>query len=322
MKKIVLSLGLLLPVLPGFCQLSVGGAETMTIRSGTEFVTDSLVLVPSSDLQLSNNAIVKITNVVGGLNSPLTSISRVYQMAAPVTYSGVAGIQYQDSELGANVESDLQFAYDNAAGIWITGTTTTVNTATNYLNIPLSNITMQQATAVTGGVVLPVACRSFSARREGGRIVLRWETNGGADLTGSEPERSSDGRSWQKMACLPAENATTTYRLDDYDLNFDVRYYRIALLGSKGGKIYTHTATIRREGAASTAPVVQRNGNGIGLLFPGDAPEGIRVYDMSGRLVWCSSEAFASYWISGLAQGTYLLRYRLSGKNQAQTIVF
>src|SRR5579862_4824052 len=87
---------------------SAGSSQTLTITSGTTFSADSLVLLPTSDITIASNALLETPVSVFGV--PNNSISRVYYLNNPITFSGSVEIYYQLSELNGNTEGALKFS--------------------------------------------------------------------------------------------------------------------------------------------------------------------------------------------------------------------
>ena len=131
---------LLLAAFPAISQLSIG-SSALFITNGTTFSVDSLVLIPSADLTLSNNSIVKVTTPLGSTTPGITSLGRVYNISTPFTFSGTLGLIYLDSELGNNTENQLQMAYNQTSGgTWATTATSAVNTGMNYVSYAASAV--------------------------------------------------------------------------------------------------------------------------------------------------------------------------------------
>ena len=101
----------LLLAVPGKSQVGIG---TIFITAGTTFTADSLVLIPSVGISINTNALTHNYTPAPGVIPTTNSIARVYDFAAPITYSGEIGIIYSDAELAGNTEALLQIATRNA----------------------------------------------------------------------------------------------------------------------------------------------------------------------------------------------------------------
>lgn len=130
-------------MIPGlvYPQFYVGNGG-LTVRSNTIFSVNGLTLTPSQNVVLSNNAIRRETVAVSN------SIARVYKLNAPITYTGMVRIAYQESELNGNLENQLQIAHSPDGISFLVSPGSVVNPVGNYLNNTLSNATLMAVTAV------------------------------------------------------------------------------------------------------------------------------------------------------------------------------
>lgn len=108
------------------------GASGLTIQAGTTFSNDGLVLVPSSTLSINSTSLYRTTTAV--TSGASTSITRVYNLTTPLTYSGTAQIVYAAGELNGNTESTLQLGYNSlvTGGTWVVTSGSTQGTAGTY----------------------------------------------------------------------------------------------------------------------------------------------------------------------------------------------
>lgn len=150
--KSVLSLLILLAALRASAQLSVGSTG-MIVLAGTSLSIDGLILTPSASLSLANNSIQRTTTPLTG--NP--SINRLYQLSAPLLFSGRVGISYLPSELNGYTESTLQVAYTPTADAILTVTTSSnVNAATHFVQNMLTNQNLYVVTATALSDLTPI----------------------------------------------------------------------------------------------------------------------------------------------------------------------
>ncbi|WP_420147080.1 hypothetical protein [Spirosoma sp.] len=124
-------------------QLSMGN-NGMTILAGTPFSTDGLTLLPSANLTIANNTIQRTSTPLA--NYP--GINRLYQLSAPLLFSGTVGLFYLPSELNGYAEYGLKLAYSSSANGPLTyATSTSVNTSTHYVSSPVTNQNLRVITA-------------------------------------------------------------------------------------------------------------------------------------------------------------------------------
>lgn len=317
MKKIFSCFCCLLPAV-SFAQLHVSNPQELTILSNTTFSVDSLVLIPSSNLSLDANTFTKTATPVQG-NGPVFSINRVYNQTAPVVFTGSLGFLYNDGEMGTNTESQLQIAYKDQNGNWITTATSTVNTATNSITYPATAASVSGVTAVNAGVVLPVGYQHFKAYLASGavNIELKLSDESYAVL---QVESSTDGKAWQYVTGQNAVAGQQDYLFLDRDLNFSSRLYRIALISPDGRKSYTTNALVRN-GASDKEVYVSTNGNTAEIHFRGLQPSFVNIVDMNGRVMVKLNGGQSNYIISGLASGMYIAQFEINGTSQAKRFV-
>ena len=320
LKKVLPGLLCLLPALSAISQVGIGSTGSLFIANGTTFSADSLILIPSADLTLSSNSIVKSTSPVGSSTPGITSITRVYNLGAPITYSGTLGLIYRDAELGSNTESLLQIAYTPAtAGPWVTTMGGTVNTTTNYVNNTFSPTPIQNVTATTAGIILPITQLDFSAQLDDQFVLVSWKVASTTPLVGFNIESSIDGRNWKTTAYMPAVQDEEAYSFKDADLNFAIRYYRIVITEASGQTDYTNIVSVRRPTAAVALQIVSSGGDRI-VNFPNATPEGIQLYDLNGRLLRKMDLSQSSYNIGAIPPGIYILRFKVASEENVRKV--
>jgi hypothetical protein len=111
--------------------LTVSEGTDMTIKPGTIFSADSLILTPSADFTLSNLSLNKNASVINPLPKPY--IARVYQFTNTTNpFSGAVQINYRDEELNGINESGLALNIYNGTA-WNAYTATSRDAADNFV---------------------------------------------------------------------------------------------------------------------------------------------------------------------------------------------
>lgn len=111
--------------------LTVSPGSDLTIKQGTIFSADSLILTPSADFTLSNLKLNKNSTVIHTLSKPY--IGRVYQFTNTTNpFSGTVQINYRDAELKGINENNLALNIFNGTA-WNAYTATSRNTASNFV---------------------------------------------------------------------------------------------------------------------------------------------------------------------------------------------
>lgn len=318
MRYLIPFVGSLLVVLTGWGQLSIGAGESLFLQNGVTFTADSLVLIPGANIAISNNMLTRSFTPVPRTTPGPMSITRVYSWTASVTYTGEAGIFYNDAELSGNTENLLQIAYRNGSA-WTTTTTSAVNTGTNYVSYQANSLPINGLTATTAGVLLPITYTGFSAAVKAQYVLLNWQMGETDGLTGFEIEYSSDGRYWATAGTIMAPGGKSDFSFQHPDMDFSTRLYRIAMLDDNGGRSYTRIITVRNNNAGSRVRMV-RSGKTVILYFSGPAPAMVGVYDMEGRLLMSGNVARQQCAITGLIPGTYVIYYIADGQKLSRKI--
>ncbi len=186
----ILSLLLLLPFAAS-AQFYIGPGSTFFAPAGTVLTFDSLVLIPSADLALSNVTITKSYTPIGGSGGG-GSVSRIYSINAPFSMQGIVGMYVAASELNGNIFPTLQIAYDPGAG-FITTTNSVVDVTAGYVADSFSApVTLSQITATGTGVQL-----SVEEMRSSGEVPgLSLFPNPAAGVVYAELSQNPPGSAW------------------------------------------------------------------------------------------------------------------------------
>lgn len=257
----------------------VVGASGLTIKAGTTVAINSLVLIPSEDLTIADDAL-SVSNVPIPGTKP--SIKRVYSFNTGFSFTGTVGLFYQEDELGTNVENSLQIAYTNGAPYTIS-TGSTVNTTTKYISNTVSDITLKFLTAATDGP-LPVSLANFKVSREGTSAVLSWSTTSESGSDYFEVERSNDVKNWQTIGRVNASGESRDllrYHYIDAQLPAsDIVYYRLKMTDKDRSFAYSAIRSLINDKNELPFSV---------FLFPNPSPDKIRL-SWSGRQSPISTE--------------------------------
>ena len=318
MRYLLLSICSALLWLQGSSQLSVGSTESMVIQSGTTFFVDSLVLIPSTNTTVSNTDLTKSYSSVTGPGGAL-SITRVYNFSTALpTYNGEVGIFYDDAELAGNPEASLQVAY-RTGSTWTTTSSSSVNTATNFVSYTASGQIYDQITATQAGAVLPVTFTNFVATLQSNYVHLNWAMGDITGLLNFDVQYSDNGRNWSTAGTVSAPANTRNFSFQHGDLNFTNRFYRIQANEVNGIRTYSKLAAVRKSETASSVSII-RKGSGTVLFFNGSAPGMIQVYDVSGRLLMSRNVQQQQVEIHGISSGAYIIHYVIDGKKMSKMI--
>jgi hypothetical protein len=292
--------------------LSVGAVQTLTITSGTTFSADSLVLLPTSNFTMASNTILETPVPVPGV--PTNSIDRVYYLNSPVTFTGLIQIYYQLSELNGNIEAALKYEDSTTGSAWLLFGSSIVNTASHFVQRPLSVRMFNAATASQSGILLFLKMLSFTGFWDGDHVALTWiaeQNDGSKSFT---IESSPDEKNWQDIGVVPASLMEGQYRygFNDYNSEFTTRLYRIKMTEFSGQISYSSILKITKSGPANNLYVVGKS-NGATIYFTGKPPQAVRVVNSLGQISWRDNTARNQYELNGLLPGIYFVQYELNG---------
>jgi hypothetical protein len=145
MKKIFLLLSALAGTVPAFSQSELKtGAQGITIKAGTTFSVGDLILQPSSDFTLENNALRVSDTAIEVTNG--TSIAKVFKFDPAVTFTGTIGIRYDLSELNGNDEDSLAISLFNGQVLWARPSEAAGGGSFIVYSEPMNNVQMNNVT--------------------------------------------------------------------------------------------------------------------------------------------------------------------------------
>ncbi len=292
--------------------LSVGSAKTLTIKTGTLFSADSLVLTPGSNFTMASNAILETPVPSPGI--PNGTIKRVYYLDNPITFTGTIEVYYQLSELNGNTESALKYSDSTIGGWWLVSASSTVNTTSHFVQQAASSRMLISATAAETGTILLLTLVSFTGNLDGDHVGLTWTVDQNEESQSFTVESSPDQQNWKEVVVVPGSQVEGryTYNSNDYNTAFTTRLYRIKITELSGQISYSPIIKINRDGVVNNMYVVGKN-NGCTIYFTNMQPASIRVVNAAGQMIWNSNSSRSQYELSNLLQGVYFVQYELNG---------
>jgi hypothetical protein len=300
--------------------LSVGGSQALTIKTGTVFSADSLVLTPTGAFTMVSNAILETPVASPGF--PNGTIKRVYYLNNPVTFTGTIQIYYQLSELNGNTESQLNYSDSTTGSWWQVTWTGFVNTASHFVQYPASTHTFVAATAASAGAILLLKLLSFTGKWDGDHVGLTWLVDQNEEIRDFTVQSSLDEQSWKTVNVLPGSLVAGQYRYssNDYDAAFTQRLYRLKMTELSGQTSYSQIVRISKTSIAASMYVAGKY-HGATIYFIGLQPKAVRVFNSSGQIVWTSNTGQNQYELNNLFPGTYFVQYELNGAIGAKQFV-
>ncbi|HXB45476.1 MAG TPA: T9SS type A sorting domain-containing protein [Puia sp.] len=300
--------------------LSVGGIKALTIKGGTVFSADSLVLIPTGAFTMASNAILETPVASPGF--PNGTIKRVYYLNNPVTFTGTIQIYYQLSELNGNTESQLNYSDSTTGSWWLVTWTGFVNTASHFVQYPASSHTFVAATAASAGAILLLKLLSFSGKWDGDHVGLTWLVDQNEEIRDFSVQSSLDEQNWKTVNDVPGTLVAGQYRYssNDYDAAFTERLYRLKMTELSGQTSYSQIVKISKANVAASMYVAGKY-NGATIYFIGLQPKAVRVFNSAGQIVWTSNTGQNQYELNSLYPGTYFVQYELNGVVGAKQFV-
>jgi hypothetical protein len=292
---------------------SVGSTTAMTVKSGTLFSADSLVLTPGSDLTLSSNNL-QISHTALTL-VPAPSITRVYTFASQINFTGTIQLYYQPSELNGNPEPALKYTDSATGSFWLAQSASTVNTTNHYVQYTAAARNFIGATASHQGTVLALSLVAFTGVWQGSDADLSWMIDQTGEVAEFTVERSIDGTSWTAVGDVPGLNGDgiRTYGYDDVNPPVGQLMYRLQIHRAAGSVLYSSVVKLQRN-TDEGMRLVSLNHSVIAYFEGSVQPEAVRVVNSAGALIRIDRTSRWRYEFDGLPTGVYYLQYEINGK--------
>jgi len=292
--------------------ISVGSTTALTIKTGTVFSADSLVLTPGADFTLSSNDI-QVSPVAVNI-APNPSINRVYYLGSQISFTGTIQIYYDPSELNGNPESSLKYTDSAVGGGWLAQSSSSVNTVTHFVQYAAAAHPFIGATASHQGVILPLTLISFAGDWKENGVALEWVISQSGESVNFSIESSTDAGSWVtigEQAGSPGDGLYT-YDYTDRSPAAAIMYYRIKIVHASGEISYSYVVKVQKAESTNVRLVV--GNNVVSVYFSGTQPAGIRLINVSGVILRADRTSRANYELNGLFPGAYFLQYELNGQ--------
>lgn len=292
----------------------------MTIKSGTTFSMDSLVLIPGADLGLASNTITETPIPV--IFNPTPSITRVYYLSNPVNFTGTIQLYYQPSELNSNAENTLLLTDSTVGGNWNSESTSTVNMTFHYVQMLAAGHSFNAATASGTIIPLPLTLISFSGAWSGDEVGLEWVVAQMDEQVNFTVESSVDGSSWTDIGEVAGVqgNGEFTYHFVDKNPLSTSLYYRIKIIQLSGQYTYSNIINLDKASGGNEVRLLVGN-NTLSVLFSGTGPSALRLINTLGMVVYVDHNTRREYDLGGLMPGAYFLQFQIDGQWNVRKIL-
>ncbi|HVU94218.1 MAG TPA: hypothetical protein VHE34_03300 [Puia sp.] len=295
---------------------SVGSGSALTVKSGTLFSADSLVLTPSADWTVAANNL-QISHTALNL-MPAPGINRVYSLGSQVAFTGTIQLYYQPSELNGNPEAVLQYTDSSLGSSWLASASSSVNTTSHYVQQAAVARNFIGATASHQGTVLALSLTAFAGVWQGDAAALSWTIDQSGEVGYFTIERSADGSSWTELgdvAGIPGDGIRT-YAYADVQPPAGVVLYRLLVHRSSGKEFYSSVVKLQRSADEGLRLVTQ--GHSVIAYFTGMQPSAVRIVNAAGALVGVDRGLRWRYEFDALPTGVYYLQYEMKGQTVAR----
>ena len=131
--------------------ITVAPGTNLSLKSGTIFSADSLILTPSADFVLNGNSLGKNTFLTN--SNAAASIAKAYKFGSTTSaYSGTVQIKYSTAELNGLTESTLLPYIQNGTS-WLVYNAATNNTASHFvISQSLTGVLLNEL-SLTGNII-------------------------------------------------------------------------------------------------------------------------------------------------------------------------
>ena len=298
--------------------ITLSPGSDLTIKQGTPFFADNIILTPSSDFTLSNVSLSRNTTATHTPNN--IYISRVYRFSNTTNpFSGSIQFNYQDAELNGLPESTLQLNIHDGT-TWRFFNSAGNDIVNNYvLTTSLSGVQLNELALASSNFVLPLEWRSFIASKQDRNVQLQWSTFSEQNTKYFIVQNSVNGITWTSLATVAAAGFSNTVRTYNYLHTTPAagnNYYRIIETDADGRQNYSVVQKVYFELPSLHVEVLGNpvtNGTlqvKVDLAKSSDQPPVLKLYTNDGKLLRevQSAAGINTISVSAYAKGTYLLQ--------------
>ena len=238
-----------------------------------------------------------------------SSIAR-YFIINPTNLSSINAtlrFNYLDAELGTNPEHALKL-WRNAGTGWVYGGASSQDATQNV--VELTNIPAFSTWTLSTWAILPVELLSFQGRLTEGSNVLTWQTANEVNVSYFDIERSTDGKTFEKIGETKAIGSNSTYQFLDQTFRkletFGRLYYRLKINDLDGKIDYSKVIAIEN-GKILRGVKIYPNPVSTTLNIQTENKGDFQILNLLGQQVMRGQTA-QDVDVSALPQGSYILK--------------
>ena len=160
------------------------------------------------------------------------------------------------------------------------------------------------------GGVLPVKLTNFFAQRKANNVVISWRSESETNAKEYQLERNT-GAGFVNIYNTSARNTAASYTFNDNSNQKNVSQYRLKLVDNDGSFKYSNIVAVKGSSSVSDFLVFPNpTANGSARVTIADVNEAttLQLIDFSGRLVKNIPTNTSTIDLTGLKNGTYLIR--------------
>ena len=294
-------------------QLISFGAAGVTIKGNTTLCMDSLALIPSSDLTLTNTVLNKTSTIIHPGSNPY--ISRVYRFTNTTPpFNGSVQFYYRDgAELNGIPESSLTLNIHNGTG-WASYPVTTRDAVNNFvLTNGISNVSLNELTLANLLTPLPVDPFAFTATKQNQSALLNWTTVVGLNFRNFAVQHSINGTNWTVIGSLKVPGNSSLNNnfsfIHSKPLN-GTNYYRILKVDIENNYSYSAIRSLRFSTQLETFAILGNPVINYVICLQVNEATDLYLYNADGKLI-LHENVYAgrkNIDVRGYAKGEYLLK--------------
>lgn len=303
--------------------------EQFTVTAtGAAIRIDSLILT-SAFYNTSSNTKLGIVYSKTGFNtddSTTNIISGIDQAGASVTGTFATPIALANQTAGPTNSYRLTLGGMGGDTLYA-GETITIRMYFSCGSTSTGRYAMLKNVIVKGEALtmLPVSLLSFDGTYNGENIKLTWRTANEVDIDKYIVEKSNDGRQFNAIGTVTANNSTS-YDLVDFSLFAGANYYRLKLMEKNAGYKFSKTILINTKPAAGITvypnPVKDRV---IVVHEKAGRQAIIDIYAVTGNKILSvpvkTSAVQSSINVSNMVNGVYLMVYTDGSSRTTSTFI-
>jgi hypothetical protein len=308
--------------------LTIQSGANLFVRSGAILSVDSLVIQPSTDLDITGpSSITKNTAVTYPASNPY--IGRVYHFSNAIPlFSGTITMYYQDAELNGIPENALTLNVHDGTS-WTAYTTGVSSDATaNYVTTSgLSGIEFSELTLANQSTPLPLHWLGIEAFAVNQNNQIDWKTTDEVSIKHFQLQKSKDGVLWVNEGSIVVAHNTPGvhhYSYTDIARYTPVTFYRVFEKDQDGHGRYSPVVSVRVATSASILLTPNPAINQIQIKSPSFPVTSLVIFNAAGSRVYTVNNINQNIFaipVAGLPKGCYFISMVVHGNTVSASFI-